>query len=153
MTKIILYPDTYSSKEVAALSGLPKTKVDYLCWVGLVTPSGMGARGRGKARKYTFGDVVMLRAVARFLSAGVHVSDLRKALTAIRNRHSDITPNSLPADLIITDGKCIYFKNKNETLETLDQGGQMSFAFVLELSSVRNEVIAEWSNLKKAGGF
>ncbi len=153
MNNVSLYPDSYTTKQVAKLSGLAITKVNYLCLVGLVRPSGKSQSRRGKAREYTFGDIVILRSVARFLHRGVPISELKVAFQAIRARHSEITPRSLPADLILTDGKKVYFRDKSETLETLDHDGQFAFAFVLELKSIREEVLSELDQINEAGGF
>ena len=126
--------------EAAALSGLTVSMLDYLCRQNVLAPSTPGRRGRGRSRRYSFGDVVMLRVIARLLKAGVSVERSKRALRAVRQYHKTITPTSVPTQFLVTDGRVVYFRNKNNLLD-LDGSGQMSFLFVLELRHVRNEVL------------
>lgn len=126
----------------AKLSGLTITMVDYLCRTKVVTPSVRGQRGRGKRRQYTFGDVVILRAVSKLLKAGVSVSRLKLAFLALRKYHPEITPNALPKPYIVSDGENVFLRHGDEVLECLSNG-QFAFAFVIEISQLRSEVLSE----------
>lgn len=132
---------TYTSRHAARLSGLSIYMVNYLCRERLLEPGGWSARGRGRWRAYTFGDVVMLRALARFLKSGISVANLKRSLRDLRRHHPEITPNSLPSTFVVSDGKRVYFRNRQNALETLDGSGQFVFAFVLELRQLRDEVL------------
>jgi len=121
--------NNYLIAEAAKLSGLSTYMLDYLCREEVLVPSAPGRRGRGCPRKYSFGDVVMLRAVSRLLSVGVSVQRIRKALRALRRHHNQISPTSLPAKYLVTDGTRVYLQN-GDTLLELDGSGQMSFFFV-----------------------
>lgn len=132
---------TYTSEQAARLGDLSTYMVHYLCRERLLEPSGRSARGRGKRRAYTFGDVVMLRALARFLKSGISVANLKRSLRELRKRHPEITPNSLPSKFVVSDGKQVYFRNRHEALESLDGSGQFVFAFVIELRQLRDEVL------------
>lgn len=123
----------------AKLSGLNPAMVDYLCRQGILVPSNPGRRGRGRPRQYSFGDVVMLRVLAALLSRGVSVSRLKGALKAVRKLHGLISPDSLPAQYFVTDGRKVYFQEK-DTLHELDGNGQTAFLFVLELHHIQQEV-------------
>ena len=57
----------------AKLSGLTPAMLNYLCREKVLLPSVPGRRGRGRPRRYSFGDVVMLRVIAKLLKAGVSV--------------------------------------------------------------------------------
>ena len=138
-------PTSYEVKEAARLSRLPVTMVDYLCRMDILVPTVSKSRGRGHRRRYSFGDVVMLRVLARMLKAGVEVSKLRVALKGLRKQHPEITPTSLPAALLVTDGRAVYLRDKNAALEDV-ASGQMAFAFVLELSKVTSQIASESSS-------
>ena len=131
----------YTIAEAAKLSGLKSGMVDYLCRTEVVMPTEQRSRGRGIHRRYSFGDVVILRAVARLLLSGVSPAKLKKSLNDLRKHHSDITPDSLPAELIVTDGVNIFLRTREEYLETLDGSGQMAFSFVLEMRSLRQDIL------------
>ncbi len=113
--------------------------VDYLCRCGVVVPTGQPERGRGRHRRYTFGDVVVLRAASHLLRCGVEVKKLRPAFEALRARHRDITMTSLPGKYLVATDRRIYFRtDRADVLEELD--GQRAFGFVIKLATVRSEV-------------
>src|SRR6266481_59839 len=127
-----------SAGSAAKHAGLSTHMVNYLCRHGIVVPSAGEERGRGKLRKYSFTDVLLLRVVAKLLSNGVSALRLRKSLVALRSRGEKGTQEILSKKYLVTDGFDIYFQDKGalEALET----GQMSFAFVLELTGIRKDV-------------
>ncbi|MEQ1515515.1 MAG: hypothetical protein ABL931_03395 [Usitatibacteraceae bacterium] len=132
--------NTFTAEEAALFSGLTKTMLNYLCRTKLAVPTSQGKRGRGRKRAYTFGDVVLLRALARMLIAGISVSRLRRGLQTLRKRHAEITPSNIPATHLVTDGRQIFLQHSAEVLESLSNG-QFAFAFVLELDSVKRDVL------------
>lgn len=132
--------ETFAIARAAKFSGLSPTMLDYLCRQEILVPSFPVERRRGCPRQYSFGDVVMLRALARLLKAGVSVQRLKKALHSIRKHHKDILRNSLPAQYLVTDGRRVFLREKDALLD-LDGTAQMSFLFILELNDVRREVI------------
>ena len=133
----------FQISEAARLSGLKRPMLDYLCRQGILEPSLPKRRGRGRRRLYTFGDVVMLRVLAKLLESGISVMRLKQALLALRRHHPEITPTSLPSRYLVTNGQYAFLRRSETTLETLDEGGQMAFAFVIELETVRDEVAEE----------
>ena len=123
--------------------------VDYLCRERLVVPTTPSQPKRGRRRKYTFGDLVILRAVAKLLQKGVSVSRLKASLHALRGRHPEITRDGLPASFLVTDGKTILFRESHEIVEELNSG-QLVFAFVMELDGVRQEILRLLGNVSPA---
>lgn len=132
----------FSAREAALLGGVRPTMVDYLCRAGLLVPTHGAERGYGIRRCYSFGDVVVLRGLARILQAGVSVLRLQRDLKALRRRHPEITPDSLPAPHLVSDGRHIYFANGNAALEAA-RDGQYAFAFLVEMTRVQHEVLAQ----------
>jgi DNA-binding transcriptional MerR regulator len=128
----------YSPAQAAKVSGLSTYMIDYLCRNGLVTPSGNTLRGRGRLRRYTFFDIVLLRVVAKFLNQGISVLAFRKSFLSAKERHSNVR-ELLARRFLVTDGVRVYFQNDG-VLERIDTG-QLSFAFVLDLIPIRDEVL------------
>lgn len=64
----------------------------------------------------------------------------------MRRFHPQITLTSLPASHLITDGKELFLRQEGEVFERLSDG-QLAFAFVVELSQLRSEVV---QRMKKA---
>jgi DNA-binding transcriptional MerR regulator len=133
--------EDFSAKDAAAFSGLTAAMVNYLCRHGMVRPTNGRRRGRGVQRKFSFGDIVVLKAMAKLLDAGVSVSRLKRALVSLRQSHSKITPEGAPGSYLVTDGKDVLLRHKSGVLELLSSG-QFSFAFVVELEAVRRDAVA-----------
>lgn len=138
LTQII---ESFAAKDAADFSGLSLAMVNYLCRHRIVVPAIGRKRGRGVQRKFSFGDIVVMKAIAKLLEGGVSVYRLKRALTSLRGQHSNITSEGLPAAYLVTNGRDIFFRHKSGVLELLATG-QFSFAFVVEIESVRREAIA-----------
>jgi DNA-binding transcriptional MerR regulator len=136
--------DGYLIGDAARHSLLTRAMLDYLCREKVVVPSLPAKRGRGRPRRYSFGDLVLLRALEKLLSAGVSVRRVRKALQTLREYFGDISPERLPTHYLVTDGAGVYLqeysKGKKRLLD-LDGTGQMSFFFVLELRDIHREIL------------
>ena len=130
----------FTAARAAHVSGLGLPMVNYLCREEIVVPSSSAPRGHGRARRYSFGDLVALRLVARLTAQGVSVLRLRKAMQRLKKFHPEITLHSLPASHLITDGTELYLREKGEAIERLCDG-QYAFAFVIELGQLRAEVV------------
>jgi DNA-binding transcriptional MerR regulator len=116
--------------------------LDYLCREDLVTPSASNQRGRGRQRRYTFGDIVVLRMVGRLLSSGIEVSRIRRGLRELQRRTNNISPGNIPFRLVVTDGTDVFLKDNGRVLESLTTNGQLAFAFLLDIRQSEAEVIA-----------
>ena len=139
-----LVPDRFTTAQVVVLTGMPKTMLDYLVRSGIHAPSKtMGRRKRGKRREYSFGDIILLRALKSLLDLGISVKRLKEALKVLSEMHVEITPGKLPGKYLLTDGCSIYFKNKKNVLEDLNAGGQMAFTFILELKPTCEDIVSQ----------
>lgn len=136
----------FAAAQAAVYSGLSRPMVNYLCRHAVVEPSCSCPRGHGIPRHYSFGDIVALRLVAKLSASGVSVLRLKKAMKVMRRFHPQITLTSLPASHLITDGKELFLRQEGEVFERLSDG-QLAFAFVVELSQLRSEVV---QRMKKA---
>jgi DNA-binding transcriptional MerR regulator len=131
--------DWFDASQAAHLAKLSRHMVNYLCRSKVVIPTGGGGR-RGRTRRYTFGDVVTLRLVAKLSEAGVSPLRLKKGLEGLRKYHPEITLTSLPGSHVVTNGKDLYLRREGQPIErTFD--GQFAFAFVVELEPLRREVV------------
>lgn len=139
--------DTYSTRSAARISGLSIDMVNYLHRHGIVRISQGKRKGRGIARNYRYTDLLLLRLLSRLLDQGISVLRLKKCLTALQRRGEDLTLLASKR-LVATDGHDVYFGSR-DVLEKLGTG-QMAFAFVLELGSLRNEVRARISSETQA---
>jgi hypothetical protein len=94
----------------------------------------------------------MLRVLKHLLDCGISVSKLRKGLESVRNRHPEITRDSVPERyLVFNAGRLVFFRPHAKALEEV-VSGQLAFAFVVELERIRDEVTEEERRLEKAVG-
>jgi DNA-binding transcriptional MerR regulator len=133
--------NSFSSKQASEFSELSMAMVNYLFRTGLMVPAIGRKRGKGIERKYSFGDLVILKSIAKLLDAGVSVLRLKKALVNLRKLHADITLDNIPGAYLVTDGKDVYLKQSNGVLELL-VNGQMGFVFVVDIESVRKDAVS-----------
>lgn len=138
MRKVTAQDLDYSAGVAARATGLSPYMVDYLCRHRLVTPSGSGLRGRGRLRKYTFADIVVLRVVAKLLRQGISISAFRRGFLSAKQRKLNID-DLVARKYLVTDGLRVYLQNDG-VLERIDTG-QLSFAFVLDLDPVRKDLV------------
>jgi len=133
----------FSTREAARLAGYKRASmIDYLCRTGVVEPSGRHEPGRGRGRLYTFGDVVLLRAISGLLASGLPVRRLRIALDELRRgQFQNLRENTAIAQFLITDGTAVWLKENPSALTELTSGGQMAFAFVVDIHAARDTVL------------
>lgn len=133
--------ESFPAHQAARLAGLSLDMVNYLCRSEIVLPTAGKKRGRGVPRLYSFSDVLLLRVIARLLEHGISVLRLRKSLAGLRARSGDVAADMLTKRFLLIDGHDVFIQDGGllETLET----GQIVFAFVLELNSLRTGLRAE----------
>jgi DNA-binding transcriptional MerR regulator len=141
--------DLFTVREAAKISGLSIAMLNYLCRVGIAVPSQPKTVGRGRRRRYSFGELVFLRAVARLLEAGVSVKRLKESFGDLNAKLRRIGPVPAVLGHLVTDGKRIYLQETSIRIEDLTSG-QKCFAFLIELGSIQKEVAKEIQLLKSS---
>ena len=116
---------------------------DYLCRQGIVVPSHPRKRGRGRARRYTFGEVVLLRTVEKLLRKGVSVKRLKGALKTKNKFFREIHPERPPLQIFATDGKSVLLEDPDSKIWNLSKDGQIEFSFVIDLRRTHAGVIED----------
>jgi hypothetical protein len=130
--------DHFTSRTAAKLSGLSDHMVCYLRRHDIVKASGSGKKtGRGIPHKYEYADVLLLRVIAKLLGQGISPLRLRKVLSAMQKRGHNAS-ELVSKKYLATDGYNLFLAGDN-IVEMLESG-QMAFAFVLELNTIREEV-------------
>lgn len=130
---------TFTTKEAARFSKLSVVMVNYLCVQKVVEPSGPGERGHGRKRAYTFADLIILRTVKRLLESGISVKHAKAGLRDCKRFYPEISDTRC-SRYLVTDGKKVFFRTKQDVFQAFDGSGQFVFAFVIEIRQVRNEV-------------
>jgi DNA-binding transcriptional MerR regulator len=73
--------DWFRTRDVVEILGISRRQLQYWAQTGLVVPS---ASTPGGHRRYTFQDLVALKAAKRLIDAGVSVQRIRRSMAALQ---------------------------------------------------------------------
>jgi DNA-binding transcriptional MerR regulator len=73
--------ELFQTRDVCEILGISRRQLQYWARTELVTPSAQTPGGHGR---YTFSDLVALKAAKRLIDAGVSVQRIRKSIAALR---------------------------------------------------------------------
>lgn len=73
--------ELFQTRDVCEILGISRRQLQYWARTDLVAPSAQTPGGHGR---YTFGDLVALKAAKRLIDAGVSVQRIRKSIAALR---------------------------------------------------------------------
>jgi DNA-binding transcriptional MerR regulator len=119
-------------------------------------------RRHGRARKYTFADLLILRAINRMLELGARPARIRDVIHQISElegfcstrKAAKKLAQSLGARLFVTKNEAYLLRDDQEILD-LRQAGQLSFGFMIDMHFVAREVasVAEIYSKQKSGNL
>ena len=142
--------DSFPAKLAAHYGGL-KTRMmlDYLERAEVfereeVRTNKRQKRHHGLRRRYTFRDVVIIRAIAALLEKGVSVQRIKLAtLTFSRDEkfscdREKIRHGTDPTQYFVTDGSSVFYAREHQLVDIV-KGGQGAFSFVVDLDHASRE--------------
>jgi DNA-binding transcriptional MerR regulator len=124
--------------QVVRLSGVPYRTLDFWANTGFVVPSIAQATGKGSDRIYSFQDVVAIRVARSLRDAGISLQSLRKVVKHLQQRQGLDSP--LSEAYLASDGHDVFEVRGDEISSLLRRPGQISFAWILDLAEVVEEV-------------
>ncbi|MGB8344464.1 MAG: MerR family transcriptional regulator [Ktedonobacteraceae bacterium] len=146
---------TYSTHEIAEMSGFSIRQLGYWAKQGIIVPGVQQAHGSGTRKRYSFDDLLQLRFVRRLKNHGWSVQKIREAITKLREIMDDpqVLQRAIPihgAGTILAI--CKTKEGERILLDCLDAGGQqvmwillwtLQEETILATTSVKDQVIAE----------
>lgn len=126
-------PELFPAREVAQLLGVTRRQLQYWAKTDLARPS---HRTRGGHHRYTFRDLVALKATKRLIDAGVSVQRIRKSIGALKR----ILPNvahPLAELVLVATGDVVLVLREGSAFEAVS--GQ---EWVFEVARLQQEVAA-----------
>ncbi len=111
---------SFSTSEVARLTGLTPRQLDHWDRQGFVRPSVERARGYGSARRYSFADVVRLRVAARLRASGVGLARIRRCAEALARLDPEAELGG--ARLIVVGSTVLWARSDREVVDLLKDG-------------------------------
>lgn len=122
----------FTVPQAVRLTSCTAHQLRYWDQVGLVRPSVQRSDGRqGKARLYSFRDLVALKVIRSLLDGGMSLQQVRRAYSFLRQRAG--LDRHLSDVKLITDGRSIFevCRNDGEILDALRKG-QMAFCVAID---------------------
>lgn len=111
---------SFSTAEVARLTGLSARQLDHWDRQGFVRPSVERASGYGSARRYSFADVVRLRVAARLRANGIGLSRIRRCAEALSRL--DPAEDLGRARLMVVGSAVLWARSDREVVDLLKDG-------------------------------
>src|SRR3972149_2667395 len=137
--------DSFNSKTVVNILGIPLRVVDYWDRTNFIKPSVHEASGYGSMRLYSFTDLIQFK-VAKFLrDQGLSLQKIRKSLNYLR-KHLPEIEKPLAQLRFLTDGETIFvLTNKDrEIIDTLKKG---QFVFTIAIEELINDLKGKTSKM------
>lgn len=123
----------FTTSQIARLTAVPYTTLDYWARTGFLKPSISNPRGKGSDRFYSFNDIVAIRVAQEFRQIGVSLQGLRSVIRFLtRGRNLE---NPLAESRLVVVGKDVLLVNSHEQLvSVLERPGQGVMSFVVDLA-------------------
>jgi len=137
--------NSFNSKMVSKIIGIPLRVIDYWDRTNFIKPSINEASGYGSMRLYSFADLIQFK-VAKFLrDQGLSLQKIRKSLNYLR-KHLPEIEQPLAQLRFLTDGETIFvLTNKNrEIIDTLKKG---QYVFAIAIGELINDLKGKMSEM------
>jgi DNA-binding transcriptional MerR regulator len=128
----------YSGKAAADIVGITYRQLDYWARTDLVRPSLADAQGSGSRRRYSYRDLLELKAIKNLLDAGIKLESVRDAFSYLRDHlGEDVTT----VNLVISGNSSVLVHTGEELIDLLKRG--QGVLNILPLGAVKDEVDAK----------
>ncbi len=147
----------FATEMVSELTGASLRQLDHWARTGLLTPSGRQARGRGTRRRYTFLDIIALKAVVALRARGCPLQKIRAAVRYIHKEYPD-EPNArkMARTTLLTDGKKVYIlAEQRKIMEIISHQHVWSVALGQLFTEARAQIAAlpaKWTECVRLSG-
>lgn len=141
----------FAVHEVVVLTGFTKYMLDYLARDGIFGPTERSESRRGLRRRYTYADVVLLRALQTLCDRKGKIRHLREALQSFRDEFGSLLPGQRLDKLLFVTGNELCVHTAESGGRQL-RGGQMLFSFVVDLGQI-TDLISNCIVLDEQVGF
>jgi DNA-binding transcriptional MerR regulator len=142
MTMLI---DSLDARRAAEACGFESVAMlDYLQRSEVFVPTKRKTK-RGKGRRYSFRDLIVLKTIAALLKNGASVAALRKSLQEFQKKKWSADQVTLenddgPLKYFVVSGESIFFAKTRDNLFDMTKNGQMAFSFIVDLDHLHREL-------------
>ena len=128
----------YSGHRTAGIVGITYRQLDYWARTDLVRPSLADARGSGTRRRYSYRDLLQLRAIKALLDAGIRLQLIRDIFEYLEDQFDeDVTQ----VNLVIQGTSVMVRRGEDEIVDLLRNG--QGVLNILPLAGVKEDLDAK----------
>ena len=131
----------FSGTQTAKVVGISYRQLDYWARTDLIRPSLSDATGSGSRRRYSYNDLLELKAIKKLLDAGIKLEQVRKVFRFLREQMN----TDIAAAHIVIDGGSVMLCDGEQLIDVLQHG--QGVLNVLSLGGVRDELEADLAPL------
>lgn len=127
----------FSGTRAAKVVGITYRQLDYWARTDLIRPSLSDASGSGSRRRYSYNDLLELKAIKKLLDAGIKLEQVRKVFDYLRQH----VVTDIAAAHIVIDGNSVNLYDDGQLIDVLQRG--QGVLNVLSMGGVKSELEAE----------
>jgi DNA-binding transcriptional MerR regulator len=127
----------FSGTRAAKVVGITYRQLDYWARTDLIRPSLADAEGSGSRRKYSYNDLLELKAIKKLLDAGIKLEQVRKVFDYVRQH----VATDIAAAHIVIDGASVNLYDGEQLIDVLKRG--QGVLNVLSMGGVKDELEAD----------
>lgn len=142
---------SFAIHEVVVLTKFSRHMLNYLAREDILAPS-LGGKRRGVPRRYTYEDVVLLRALYSICSGKGKIRHLKTSLAKLRAEIGTIRPGTRLKDLLFVEGDELCIRTSPDVGRQL-WNGQHTFSLVVDLNHASSAIADAISVDQQSGLF
>lgn len=129
---------SFSGKRTAEIVGITYRQLDYWARTDLLRPSVSDAHGSGSRRRYSYKDLLELKAIKTLLDAGIKLESVREVFSYMREQMGE---DIASANLVIHGTTSVLTRSGEELIDLVRRG--QGVLNVLPLAGIKDEVDAK----------
>ena len=137
----------YSARSSAEIVGITYRQLDYWARTNLVRPSLADAEGSGSRRRYSYRDLLELKAIKTLLDAGIRLERVRRVFEFL---HETLDEDVGEGNLVISGDSVLVRRGEDEVIDLLRKG--QGVLNILPLAGVKEDLDATIVELFPAVG-
>ena len=137
---------SFTGKRTAEIVGITYRQLDYWARTDLLRPSVSDANGSGSRRRYSYKDLLELKAIKTLLDAGIKLESVREVFSYMREQMGE---DIASANLVIHGTTSVLTRSGEELFDLVRKG--QGVLNVLPLAGIKDEVDAKIVELTPSG--
>lgn len=128
----------YSGDEARKIVGITYRQLDYWARTNLIRPSLADASGSGTKRRYTYRDLLKLKAVKALIDSGIRLALIRKVFEFLEEK---LDEDVVQVNLVIQGASVMMERGEDEIIDLLHNG--QGVLNILPLAVVKEDLDAK----------